>query len=437
MKGVTFTGGVHPDCEKEPTASSPIRDSVPPDKVVLHMSQHVGAACRPVVSKGDKVKIGQLVGEAAGFVSSPVHSSVSGKVIAVDHEPHPLGQESPAVVVENDGNDDWELMEPIPDPLSRTPEELKARIRDAGLVGLGGAAFPTHVKLSPPKNKRIDKMLFNGAECEPYLTADDRIMREEPQRVFIGMQLVAHILGLEGGTICIEANKPEAIKSMAEASKDHPGFPVQPLVVKYPQGGEKQLIEAVLQREVPSGGLPMDCGVMVFNVSTCAAIYDAVYKGIPLVSRITTVTGRAVKNPANLRIRLGTMVRNLLDQCGGFIRKPGKIILGGPMMGIASHSMDVPALKSVGGIFVQPADEVLDGAFGPCIRCGLCIGACPMKLVPNELSNYAEREMWEELESRDLMDCIECGCCTYACPAYRPIIQFVRAGKAVIHARKS
>lgn len=437
MRSVTFRGGVHPDYEKEPVASRAIRESTVPERIVIQMTQHVGAPCRPVVKKGDRVKMGQLVGEAVGFVSAPVHSSVSGLVISVDRAPHPLGMELPSIIVEPDGKNDCEFMEPIQNPLDEEPKILRERVRAGGLVGMGGAAFPTHVKLSPPPDKPIDTVLFNGTECEPYLTADDRVMREEPHRVLKGMQVAAHIMGLRGGIICIETNKPEAIEAISKECDSFPGFRVQPLEVKYPQGGEKQLIQAVLGREVPSGGLPMDCGVMVFNVNTCGAICDAVYEGRPLITRVTTVTGHGVESPANFHVRLGTPVSHLLDQCGGFSQEPGKVILGGPMMGVAIHDLSVPVLKSVGGVLVQPRDEVLDQNYGPCIRCGNCVRACPMRLVPNELGNYAEKRLWEEAEARDLMDCMECGCCTYVCPASRPLIHLIRTARAKVHEKRS
>ena len=437
MRAVTFEGGIHPDYEKDLAASEPTKTSTLPPRIVLPMSQHLGAPCKPVVAKGDKVKAGQLVAEAGGFVSAPIHASVSGKVLSVGEHPHPTGVELPAVVIEPDAQDEWDLMDPIDEPLSAAPAELKERIKDAGLVGMGGAAFPSHVKLSPPKDRPIDAVLVNGAECEPYLTADDRLMREEPVKILKGLQVVLRVLGVEKGAVGVEVNKPEALKSMEEAGEGFSEIRVQPLAVKYPQGGEKQLIEAVLDREVPAGGLPMDCGVVVFNVGTCAGIHDAVYEGRPFVRRRTTVTGYAVKNPSNFLVRLGTPVSHLIEQCGGFTHEPGKVILGGPMMGMAAHSLEVPVVKGTSGILAQTKQEVLGGSFGPCIRCGMCVRACPVRLTPNELGNYAEKAMWEKVESLDLMDCIECGCCTYVCPAYRPLVQFIRRGKAEARVRKA
>jgi electron transport complex protein RnfC len=435
-KIVTFQGGIHPEYEKELSSGQAIKDVEAPKSIVLPLSQHIGAPCKPVVSKGDEVRCGQLIGEPGGFVSAPIHASVSGKVVAVESRMHPTGVAQPAVVIEPDGRDDWVDMEGHSDPLSAEAEELKKRVKDGGLVGMGGAAFPSHVKLSPPKDKPIDAVLLNGAECEPYLTADDRLMREEPERILKGFQIVRRILGVDDATVCIEENKPEAIDAMSRVAARLEGLRVQPLEVKYPQGGEKQLIEAVLGRQVPTGGLPMDCGVVVFNVGTCAAIHDAVYLGKPLVERVTTVTGHAVKEPSNFRVRLGTPVSHLIEACGGYATEPGKVILGGPMMGMATHTTEVPVLKGTSGVVVQSLDEVTEGVYGPCIRCGMCVRSCPVRLTPNELGNHAEMELWDRVAELDVMDCIECGCCTFTCPSYRPLVQFIRRGKAEVRARK-
>jgi electron transport complex protein RnfC len=434
---VTFPGGIHPEYNKELSASQAIRESTLAEQVVLPLSQHLGAPCKPVVEKGDWVKTGQLIGAAGGFVSAQIHASVSGKVVAVEDRLHPTGALSPAVVIEPDGQDTWVELEPLENPLKEEPDLLKERIREAGLVGMGGAAFPSHVKLSPPKDKPIDKVLLNGTECEPYLTADDRLMREEPDRILDGFGIVLRILGVDTGVVCIEENKPEALSAMEKAAAKRGGLRVQPLKVKYPQGGEKQLIEAVTGRQVPSGGLPMDCGAVVFNVGTCFGIRDAVYKGKPFVERITTVTGRAIQNPANFRVRLGTPVSHLIRQCGGFCEEPGKVILGGPMMGMAAHSVEVPVMKGTSGVLAQTVDEVKTGGYLSCIRCGMCVRACPVRLTPNELGNYAEMERWEKVAALDVIDCIECGCCTYACPAHRPLVQFIRRGKIEVRALKS
>lgn len=430
MKAASFPGGVHPEYNKEFTSARPVETPELPPIVVLPLSQHLGAPCNPVVNKGDEVKTGQVVGEPAGFVSAPIHASVSGKVTEVGSRAHPLGAELPAVVIESDGKDEWEKMAPISDPLNAEPKVLKDRIRDAGLVGMGGAAFPTHVKLSPPKEKPIDAVLLNGAECEPYLTADDLLMRDRPVEILKGFELVKTVLNAKRACVCVEENKPEAIEILGREVGAFRGLELVPLRVKYPQGGEKQLIEAVLGRQVPAGGLPMDCGVVVHNVGTCAGIHDAVYEGKPFVERITTLTGSAITRPSNLKVRMGTLLSHLIDHCGGFSVPPGKVIMGGPMMGMAVHNPDVPVVKGTSGVLVQRPEGVLEGGYVACIRCGMCVRTCPIRLTPNEMGNHAQMAHWEEVEALDLMDCIECGCCAFVCPSYRPLVQFFRQAKA-------
>lgn len=430
MKVLSFSGGVHPEYCKELTSSRPVEPVELPKTVVIPLSQHLGAPCNPAVKKGDEVKTGQVVGEPAGFVSAPVHASVSGKVVEVDLRAHPFGAELPAVVIESDGRDEWQKMQPIDHPLGADPKVLRERIRDAGLVGMGGAAFPTHVKLSPPKDKPIDAVLLNGAECEPFLTADDLLMRDRPVQVLKGFELVKKILGARIACVCVEENKPEAIEILGREIVAFKGLELVTLKVKYPQGGEKQLIDAVLGRQVPAGGLPMDCGVVVHNVGTCAGIHDAVYEGLAFVERITTVTGGALARPSNLRVRVGTLVSHLIEHCGGYSTEPGKVVMGGPMMGMAVHHTDVPVVKGTSGVLVQRPEEVLVGGYTACIRCGMCVRACPIRLTPNEMGNHSEMGQWERVEALDLMDCIECGCCAYVCPSFRPLVQFFRQAKA-------
>ncbi len=437
MRKATFSGGIHPRYEKELASEAPIEPLSPPQQVVLPLSQHIGAPARPLVKKGDRVLAGQVLAEAGGFVSVPIHSPVSGKVVEVGPRPHPGGEDLPAVVVDNDGNDEWVELDGFDDPMAEDPDRLRDRIRDAGIVGLGGAAFPTHVKLSPPKDKAIDVLLLNGAECEPYLTADDRLMREHPERIAAGLRAEMHILGVERALVCIEDNKPEAIEAMARATADLDTVKVQVLATKYPQGGEKQLIEAVVGRQVPSGGLPMDVGVVVSNVGTAAAIHDALWDGRPLVERVCTVTGRAVNKPSNFLVRIGTPIDHLLQAAGGTEIDPGKVILGGPMMGLALSTTKVPVLKGTSGVLVQTRDEVLSAGYMACIRCGMCVRACPVQLTPNEMGSRVEIQDWETVEELGIMDCIECGSCSWVCPSHRPLVQMFRFGKVKVRASNS
>ncbi len=434
MKKATFPGGIHPEYGKALASEAAVERLDSPARVVLPLSQHIGAPARPVVKKGDEVLAGQVLAEAGGFVSVPIHAPVSGKVVEVGNSPHPGGAELPSVVIDNDGRDEWVDLDPLSDPLSADPAELRDRIRDAGIVGLGGAAFPTHVKLSPPKDKPIDVMLLNGAECEPYLTADDRLMREHPDRVVAGLRAEMHILGVSRGLICIEDNKPQALEAMSRAAEGFDGIEVVVLATKYPQGGEKQLIEAVLNRQVPSGGLPMEVGVVVSNVGTAAAVHDALWDGKPLVERICTVTGSIVEKPSNFLVRLGTPVSSLIDAAGGTKREPGKVILGGPMMGLALSSTDVPVVKGTSGVLLQAPEEVLSGAYMACIRCGMCVRACPARLTPNEMSSRVEIGDWETVDELGVMDCIECGSCAWVCPSHRPLVQMFRLGKVKVRA---
>ncbi len=426
---VSFKGGIHPDYEKELSSGAAIEDLPPPERAVVHLSQHIGAPAKAAVKKKQQVQKGEVLGEAAGFVSVPVHAPISGKVVEIALHLHPFGSLQEAVVIESDGEDQWCELPPETRPESLSADEIKDRIRDAGIVGLGGAAFPTHVKLSPPPDKTIDTILLNAAECEPYLTADDRLMQEEPERVLSGFLALRKVLGAKDAVIGIEENKPEAMGAMEKAVGKVDGVRVARLHVKYPQGGEKQLIDAILGREVPTGGLPMDCGVVVQNVATCAAVDDAVRFGRPLISRVTTVTGQGVASPVNLRGRVGTPVQAFIDAAGGFRGNPGRVVLGGPMMGGAIHTTDTPVIKSTGGVLVLTPEELPPAEFDACIRCGRCVRACPIHLCPNEMGNYCEVEMWDQLEGLNVGDCIECGCCAFSCPANRPLVQFFRYAK--------
>lgn len=429
----TFKGGIHPPDKKTLAANSSVVESRPPKLVVIPLSQHIGAPCKPIVSIGQEVKKGEMIGEPAGFVSSPVHASVSGKVVAIGEFPNAMGRMVNSVVIENNGKEEWTSLKDNPDYMSLSPEELKEKVRASGIVGMGGAAFPTVVKLSPPKEKKIDAVLINGAECEPYLTADYRLMIEKPKEVIKGLKILMKILGVQKGYIGIENNKPDAVAKMKEAAVGASGIEVLALEVKYPQGAEKMLIKAILGREVPPRALPMDVGVVVQNVGTALAIYEAARFGKPLIERVVTVTGEGIREPKNLMVRIGTKVSDLIDECGGFKDGAGKVISGGPMMGFALSSLDVAVTKGTSGILVMPEEIVSHvDEFGPCIRCGRCIDICPMGLMPSMLSILSERGFYEETKEYNLFDCFECGSCAYVCPSKRPIVQFVRLAKSLV-----
>lgn len=428
----SFRGGVHPDDRKRFTASKPIEEAPLPPKVIIPTRQHIGAPCSPVVKVGDLVKKGQVIAETQAFVSSPIHASISGKVTEIAEYPHPVFGSCQAIVIESDGLDEW--TEGL--PLSRDwqglePAAMKDIIRQAGIVGMGGATFPTHVKLAPPPEKQIDAFILNGAECEPYLTADHRVMLEASERVVTGMRITMKVLGVTKGFIGIEENKPDAITAMVAAAKGH-GIEVVPLKTKYPQGAEKTLIKVVLDREVPSGGLPMDVGVVVQNVGTMVAVAEAVEKGVPVVERVATVTGGAIAEPKNLKLRVGMTFEQAIGLCGGFKEPPAKLIMGGPMMGMAQCRQDVPVIKGTSGILALSAGDVNAGAEQPCIRCGRCVDACPMGLVPSMLSILGQRGLFEVAKDQyDLLDCVECGSCVYTCPAKRNIVHYVKYLKSL------
>ncbi|GER93530.1 electron transporter RnfC [hot springs metagenome] len=433
MATATFKGGIHPPDKKELSKDKNILPTKPPKRVVIPLVQHIGAPCKLAVSVGQEVKKGDVVGTPEGFVSAPVHSSVSGKVIAIGDFPLATGRMVTSVVIENNNREEWTSLKDNPDYIKLSPDELKAKVRDAGIVGMGGAAFPAHVKLSPPKEKPVDVVILNGAECEPYLTADYRLMIERTQEVVEGLKILMKILGLNKGFIGIENNKPDAIEIMKNAVSGEPNIQVCELEVKYPQGAEKMLIKATIGREVPPRGLPMDVGVVVHNIGTAVAIYEAARYGKPLIERVVTVTGEGIKEPKNLMVKIGTLVSDLIEECGGFKSDAAKVISGGPMMGFAMYSLEVPVTKGTSGILVLPEEDIVhtDG-FGPCIRCGRCIDICPMGLMPSMLSVLSEKGFYEETKDYNLFDCFECGSCTYVCPSKRPIVQLIRLAKSLV-----
>jgi len=434
----TFSGGVHPAGNKELTSHKPTVSAAIPKRVIIPLSQHIGAPTKPLVVIGQEVKKGEKIGESGGFVSAPVHSSVSGKVTAIGNFPHIMGMDMASVVIESDGKDEWFAgMKETTDSQMLSPDELKKMVSDAGIVGMGGATFPTHVKLSPPKEKPIDVVILNGAECEPYLTSDHRLMLEKSTEIVEGLKILMRILNVKKGYVGIEANKPDAVEAMKKAAAGSTEVEVWAVQVKYPQGAEKMLIKAIANRTVPAGGLPMDIGVVVQNVGTAAAIYDAVRYGRPLIERYVTVTGRGVKDPKNFLVRIGTTFSQLIDEAGGLTDDAAKVISGGPMMGMSQYSLEVPVIKGTSGILVLPKSEVSTKGYGPCIRCSRCIDACPMMLQPSVLGLFIEKGHYEDAKEYNLMDCFECGSCTFVCPANRPMVQWVKKAKRELAKKKN
>ncbi len=431
-----FSGGVHPADGKALAAGAAIQAAPLLEKYVVPLVQHIGAPPKLTVKKGDTVRKGQVLAASGGFVSAPVHAPTSGTVSAVTECPGPAGPLMAAVEIASDGQDTPDTqLEPWPDWERRDPADLLKRIADAGLVGMGGAAFPTHVKLSPPPAKKIDTLILNGVECEPCLTADHRLMLEAPERILAGARIMARILGVSHVRIGIEMNKPDAIARMA-ACGGASALAVEALHVRYPQGAEKQLIFALTGRRVPTGGLPMDVGCVVQNVGTAAAVADAVIEGRPLIERVTTVTGTPVVRPGNWRVRVGTPYARLFEWAGGVKADPAKIVSGGPMMGLSVCSLDVPVMKSTSGILALTADETAQYTSHACIACGGCVDVCPMRLMPGTLSLQIENERFDLAEAWRAADCIECGCCAYTCPAHRPLVQHLRRAKAEILAKR-
>lgn len=433
---LTFKGGIHPPHAKKSTENLAIEKALDPQVVVIPLRQHIGAPCEALVKKGDAVKVGQRIGEPGSFVSAPVHSSVSGTVKDVVSK-EILGGAALCVVIESDGFDTvHESVQPKGTLETLTGKDILGIIKDAGIVGMGGAGFPTHVKLSPPPEKKIELVILNGAECEPYLTADHRLMLENPEKVIFGLRAIMKVLGVEKGYIGIEDNKTDAIACMQQALRPGDGVEVVGLHTKYPQGAEKQLIKAISGREVPSGGLPMDAGAVVNNVATAAAIADAIQTGMPLIDRICTVTGKGISTPKNLRIKVGTNIKEIIDQCGGYRETPGKLIMGGPMMGIATHTDDVPATKTTSGILVLSPEEAKTPDPENCMRCARCVEICPAYLQPLTISAYALKDQFDLAAKYNAMDCIECGSCSFICPSRRPLLQSIRLAKREILANR-
>jgi len=434
-------GGIHPLENKEQSLLEPLAQAGLPERLILPLSQHIGAPAKPVVSVGDRVLKGQVIAEAGGFVSAPVHASSSGTVVEIGNQtiPHPSGMSGPCIVIETDGKDEWCELNPLEDPdFSKLENDaILQRIQAAGIAGMGGAGFPARVKLAPPPNATIDTLIINGTECEPYITADDILMRQRAKEIIRGVQILAQLLDNPDNVIIgIEDNKPEAIQTMQQALKDldaDKNIKVVTFPTKYPSGGEKQLIWILTGREVPTGGLPANIGVVVQNIGSTEAIYRAVVEGRPLISRFTTVTGEAVKRPRNYEVLLGTPAQYLLDQSEIQEKKASRLIIGGPMMGYTVTDNQVPVVKTTNCLLVPTEKELpTPQPSNPCIRCGICATVCPVSLLPQQLYWYAQSQDHDKLQAHNLMDCIECGCCSFVCPSSIPLVQNYRAAKGEI-----
>lgn len=431
-----FPGGTHPHegvNGKAVNSGNAIRELPAPARVVIPLSQHIGAPCKPIVQKGDLVLAGQKIGEAGGFVSAPVHSSVSGKVVGIEPVELANGSTVSAVVIENDFQNNWVELHPAEHPETLTAQELQTIVREAGIVGMGGATFPTHVKLSIPPGKKAESLIINGVECEPYLTSDHRTMLEHGEELLVGVTILMKAIAVEKAYIGIENNKPDAIAHLRRLAQGYKGIEVVPLKVKYPQGGEKQLIVAITGREVPPPpALPIDVGAVVCNASTTYAVYQAVQKHKPLIERVVTITGKGVREPKNLLTRMGTPVEALIEAAGGLPADAGKVINGGPMMGRAMVNLASPVTKGCSGITVMSGRDAQRREASQCIKCAKCVAACPMGLEPYYLSKMTQKKGWEEVEAQMITSCIECGCCQASCPSYLPLLDWVRLGKQTV-----
>lgn len=421
----TFRGGIHPDDKKKGSNMEKIQNLDPPKIMVYPVQQHIGKPAVPVVKVGDEVKIGQLIAEADGYVSANVHASVSGKVVDIRPHIHPNGNMVNSIIVENDFKEEtirnFEEQDNL-DGLS--PEDIVKIVKDAGIVGMGGATFPTHVKLVPPSP--IDTLLVNGAECEPYITSDHRIMLEHPNCILTGIKAVMKAIGAEKTFVGVESNKPDAIEKLNEIFSEEESINVVPVLAKYPQGSEKQMISVIAGKEVPSGSLPSDVGIVVLNIDTIWAIAEAITKSMPLMYRILTLSGGAVKQPKNYLVRIGTPAKTVIDAAGGFCEEPAKILLGGPMMGNAVFNTDVPILKGTGAIIALTENEIKSTKATVCMRCGKCVDTCPLHLQPLMLRGYAINKDYANLKKYHILDCMECGACAYICPGRQNPVQYIR-----------
>ncbi|MCB2206586.1 electron transport complex subunit RsxC [bacterium] len=430
----TFPGGVHPPEEKELSEHCAFEVMPLPASVILPLSQHLGKQAKPLVDKRATVARGQVVAEADGFISAPVHAPIMGTVKSIGRENNSNGYMKEALVIipaklKEDEEAPADVTMPPLDAETATPDEIRARVKEAGIVGQGGAAFPTFVKLNPPEGRELESVIINGCECEPYLTRDDRFMLERPDAIVSGLRLIMRALGVQKGIIGIENNKPDAIASMQKAVQGFDGLEVCALQTKYPQGAEKMLIKAVNGREVPPGKLPLDVGVVIQNIGTAVAVHDAVTKGEPSVTAALTVTGRGIRTPKNLIVPVGTPIKDVIEFCGGLTEDAGKVIVGGPMMGVAQYNLEAPVMKATSGIVVLTKEEVRAREETNCLRCGKCVDACPLHLLPTRLARLAELNRLEEAEEYGITVCMECGSCAFTCPANIPLVQWLRLGK--------
>lgn len=430
----TFRGGVHPAHGSKAQTQGLATRSFVSDTVRIIMNMNIGAPSQPCVAKGDHVKIGQVIGEPVGFLGLPVHASVSGEVVSVEPIPYLSEQPAMCVTIHNDFADEWVELHPLGSVETVDPALIIPAIKNAGICGLGGASFPTHVKLSIKPEQKCDCIIANGAECETHLTCDHRLMLENPVRVVDGLRAAMRAINVKEGIIAIEDNKPDAIEAMRKACQGREGVRVQVLKTKYPQGGEKQLIEAVTGRQVPSGGLPIQAGVIVMNVATCAAVADAVIDGKPLVERIVTVTG-AVRQPANLRLRIGTITEDIIGECGGFSGDVGKVIFGGAMTGMCAPNTSIPIAKATGGILVLDKQDAASVEEGPCLRCDKCVEVCPIGLHPLKIKIAADADRIDECKRLHVMDCTLCGSCSFICPAHRWLTASFKVAKQKLAAQ--
>lgn len=437
MAKLTFTGGIHPYDGKDLSKDKPIKAILPKGDLVYPMSQHIGAPAVPVVAKGDHVLTGQKIAEAGGFVSAPIYATVSGTVKAVEPRRVVTGDMVTSIVVENDGAYDEVTYGPVKPLEELTKEEIRTLVREAGVVGMGGAGFPTHVKLSPKEPEKIEYVIANCAECEPYLTSDYRRMLEEPEKIINGMKVILHLFDHAKGILAVEDNKPDCVELLKKLTADEPDITVKALKTKYPQGAERQLIYAVTGRAIHSGMLPADVGCIVDNVDTIVAVNQAVREGKPLMHRIVTVTGDAVADPRNFIVRIGTNYHELIEEAGGFKSEPSKIVSGGPMMGFALFGLDVPTTKTSSALLCMTEDEVSRYEPSACINCGRCVEVCPGRVLPSKLADFAENGDDEKFLAYNGMECCECGCCSFVCPAKRQLTQAIKSMRKMQLAKKS